>query len=392
MAERRRRGRWVLGLVCLGLVAGGVAITRMQKAKPHRAATTAAAVNEKTPLAQVAERIRTGDAQALAVLFERVMARPDGLARGLSETEARDWVAALGGMRTGYTRFSAYGRASIMTITGRILGKFAIEQAPASWIDALPPSHDLFTAGLSDSEMNVRLAALEQTKDVWAWLPGCSTYPAQDDALAAWKEAFLAPVVRRLAEPQPILRSAAITCLAALPIDSAAAPAVAYLNDPSVEVRAQVIMAFAGRPALLTEELLLRHVSDSDPRIPPLVERVLAGRGLSKELIGLGAMIMHPRPEVRESVIPMLVNRTDIDPVAWLVYLSRDPVESVRLKAAEALAGRAAVEARQRLAEMALSDPSATVKKAAGKLVVPGEETASLPPLPGSPSLTPKAN
>lgn len=392
MAERRRTGLWVLGLVFLALFATGVAMTRM-KLKPRRAAATSGAVvDAKTPLSKLAELIRTGDAKALAVLYERVMARPDGLARGLSLTEGRDWITALQALRTGYTKFSAYGRASIMTATGRILNKFSIEQAPACWVDTLPPSHDVLTAGLSDSEMNVRLAAMEQTRGVWAWLPGCSTYAAEDEALAAWKEAFLAPVVRRLAEPQPIMRAAAIACLGALPIDSAAAPAVAYIADPSVDVRAQVVNAFAGRPGLLTEEMLLQRISDPDPRIRPMVERVLAGRGLSKELIGLGALIMHPKAELRESVIPMLTNRTDIDPVAWLVRLSRDPEESVRKKAAEALSTRATPEARQRLAEMALSDPSPSVKKMAGKLVMPGEETASLPPLPGSPSLTPKAN
>jgi hypothetical protein len=42
---------------------------------------------------------------------------------------------------------------------------------------------------------------------------------------------------------------------------------------------------------------------------------------------------------------------------------------------------------------MALTDPSAAIREAAGKLVPPGPDvTVALPPLPGSPGLNPKAN
>jgi hypothetical protein len=52
-------------------------------------------------------------------------------------------------------------------------------------------------------------------------------------------------------------------------------------------------------------------------------------------------------------------------------------------------------ELRNRLREMAAKDTSAVVRAAASKLVAQlpqADTTAALPPLPGSPKLTPRAN
>jgi HEAT repeats len=105
-------------------------------------------------------------------------------------------------------------------------------------------------------------------------------------------------------------------------------------------------------------------------------------------------LIYSPRPEQRVSVIPLLRNRTDLDPVVWLIQLSRDPVEMVRMSSIEALATHKEPSVQRRLAEMARSDGSPAIREAASKVVPPadGETTAALPPLPGSSSLNPKAN
>jgi hypothetical protein len=103
-------------------------------------------------------------------------------------------------------------------------------------------------------------------------------------------------------------------------------------------------------------------------------------------------MIFHPKAEIRASVIPLLKERIDIDPIVWLLQLSRDSDESVRLGAIEALSTRPSPEVDQRLAEMAATDKSAAVRRAAGKLVPESHKTAALPPLPGSSALYPKAN
>jgi HEAT repeat protein len=76
-----------------------------------------------------------------------------------------------------------------------------------------------------------------------------------------------------------------------------------------------------------------------------------------------------------------------------LIQLSRDQNEMVRISAIEALGAYKTPSVQRRLAEMARSDSSDKVRQAAGKLVPTVDETtASLPPLPGSSSLNPKAN
>ena len=395
MSMRGRAGLAVLGIVGLGVAVAMVASMR-PAGKPSAPATaTAAAVDPTTPLAGLAGPLGRGEAQALAALYQRVHVRPEsGVLDGLDPAEAADWIAALGGLRAGYPHFSAYGRASAITATSRILEKFAVDPAPAEWSKVLAPAHDLLTAGLADAAPDVRLTTMAEVGRLWIWMPGRSLMAIEEALLADWKQSLHGPVVRRLGDPLPAQRAAAVACLGALPIDSAATPAVAYLADPSVEVRQQVIASFARRRGLLDDEALLRQYSARDPRIQPLLEQALKARGLTTEQIGLGALMVHSKPELRASVIPMLDREADVDPVVWLVRLSEDQVESVRIKAAEALARQDAPEARRRLDEMAIGDPSAEVKARVLKLLTQPllEETAALPPLPGSSSLLPKAN
>ena len=129
------------------------------------------------------------------------------------------------------------------------------------------------------------------------------------------------------------------------------------------------------------------------PIIREMASLILKTRGLTQEQISLGGLIYSPKPEQRVSVIPLLKNRTDIDPVIWLIQLSRDPVEMVRISAIEALAKHKSPTVQRRLAEMARTDGSEAVRQAAGKVVPSAHETtAALPPLPGSSSLNPRAN
>jgi HEAT repeat protein len=201
-------------------------------------------------------------------------------------------------------------------------------------------------------------------------------------------------VVRHLHDAEPEARIAAVTCLGELPIDTLAAPAVSCLDDPrSPAVRKQVLISFARRPALLSEDMVLGHVfDDADKALPEVAKFVLKTRGLNDEQIVLGSKIYDSRPEVRASVIGLLKNRTDIDPVIWLLRLSHDANETVRLGAIDALAARMSPEVAQRLLEMATTDQSAAVRASAGRFRPESEKTAALPPLPGSPSLNPKAN
>ena len=135
---------------------------------------------------------------------------------------------------------------------------------------------------------------------------------------------------------------------ALLPIDAAAAPAVAYLDDPAraPTVRQQVLVSFAGRPDLLTEDAILKRLYDPEPGVAEWPSWSSRRRGLTDEQIGLGRMIFHPKPELRASVIPLLRDRTDIDPVVWLLHSRATATSRSAPSAVEALAGRLSPEVR----------------------------------------------
>jgi HEAT repeat protein len=299
-------------------------------------------------------------------------------------------------LRTGFFKYSPQARATTAAVACNILDKFRLEPAPATWIEALKPVHDILTACLADSDGNVRFIALGETSRFWVWMPGRSLTPAEEDALGLWKEGLHKPVVRCLASKDIRTRIGAISCLGYLPIDSFAAPAVPYLEDnDSTDVRRQTLVSFAQRPALLPEDMLLRRLHDPDQSIRETASLVLKTRGLNQELISLGGLLVSPKAEQRASVITLIKNRTDIDPIVWLLQLSHDSDENVRIQAALALSAQKSqpIALRRRLAEMASSDSSVQVRQAASKLIPSAAETtASLPPLPGSSILNPKAN
>jgi len=352
-----------------------------------------AAIHEKSPLAVLSEALKGGDVHALAFIHKRVTPEPGVPRQAMGEKDGAEWVETLSGLRAGFPRLSASGRATAVTAACRILDKFAVEPAPAQWVEALRPVHDLLTASLGDSESLARCTALVEIGRLWVWIPGRSLTPFEEQTLAEWKGAIHVPVVRCLAARDPETRMAAVACLGSLPIDSAAVSAVVYVDDPVTEVRKQTLSSFSQRPLLLTDDMLFKRLHDEDPSIREIASLILKTRGLSQEQISLGGLMYSPKPEQRVSVIPLLKERTDLDPVIWLIQLSRDPVETVRMRSIEALATHKSPAVQRRLAEMARSDRSEAVRQAAAKIVPSmDEKTAALPPLPGSSSLNPKAN
>jgi hypothetical protein len=383
-----------MGTAAVGLVLGFAVWRGNSGRKLRPAAPASAAENVGTPLARINERIRRSIPEALSELQAFLAAREPS--KALSAGEAAEWIATLTSIRAGFLNFAPPARGSAGMLSTMVLNKFAVEPAPPSWLDALPLIHSVMSACMSDSEPVVRVVGLNEVAKLWAWIPGRSLTPYEEQALADWKRALYQPVVRCLAGRDAATRVAAVACLGALPFDEAAAPAVAYLEDQqSLDVRKQTLVSFAQRPALLTAEMLLKRVHDQDMAIRETALAVLKARGLTSEQIRLGSLIFHPQAELRLSVIPQLKERTDIDPVIWLLELSRDPVDAVRIGAIRALADQKdrPVSVNRRLAELATSDRSEDVRQAARQFVPSIDETtASLPPLPGSSALNPRAN
>jgi len=352
--------------------------------------------DERTPLSVLIPALRASDARALSALERRVLPKNNTPPQAIAEDESKEWLSVIAALRSGYPQFSGQGRSVALTVATKIFDRFALDPAPSNWPDVLQPLRELLVAGLIDPDVNARVTALTEIGRLWVWIPGKTPEPVTEEALVAWKAGLHGPVVRCLTHRVPTVRAAAVACLGYLPIDDAAAPAIPYLEDMSPGaglVRNQVLISFSRRRALLTEDAILKHLYDPEPGVPEMAEFVLKTRGLNHEQISLGRMIFHPKAELRASVIPLLNDRTDIDPVVWLIHLSRDSEESVRASAVQALASRPTPEVRQRLAEMAKSDKSPVVRQAASKFApTDSEKTAALPPLPGSPNLNPKAN
>ena len=391
MTGRRWTSVAIAGTLAVAVVGSGLAWLLRPSGKGEQSAQAPA----KSPMRTLAEGVRQGDSAALTALCQRVLAKVDQPQPAVGDEEGADLVEVMHGLRAGFAKFSPVGRASAVSAATHLLDRFRAEPAPAVWFESLQPVHDLVIASLVDSNVDVRASALNEVGSHWNWLPGRVMTPLEEETLADWKESFYEPAKRCLSDREPKSRAAAVVCLGALPIDEKAAPAVANAEYPdNGGVRYRTLMTFANRPSLLSVDTVLKRLHDTEPGIPELAELILKGRGLSKDQIFLGKQIFNPHPEIRASVIPLIRERTDIDPVVWLLQLSHDAADTVRGKAVEALVDRESPEVDKRLKEIASTDTSASVRAAAGKHVAKsvGETTAALPPLPGSPNLNPKAN
>jgi HEAT repeat protein len=387
----------------LAFTAAGAGLFLVSSARRPRKAATATAgaptasvlIDDASSQAVLDQGLRNSDPRAMAVLQQRLAAAQNGPRKPLTNAEGLERLETLSSLRAGYLAFAPMSRATASIVAASILDQFSVEPAPKQWLEALQPIHDVFSASLEDADGIVRNVALNEVRRFWVWMPGRSLTPIEEQALADWKEKLHRPVVRCLANPDSDTRVAAINTLGYLPVDVAAAPAVAYLADPSINVRRQVLLSFTGRPRLLTDDMLLKAVHDVDDGIREAAKTTLKVRGLSDELISLGSLMTSPKADQRASVIALVKDRTDIDPIVWLLQLSRDADESVRLHAVKALADSQpqTVAVKLRIVEMARTDGSQQVRDAAAKLLPSAEETtASLPPLPGSSMLNPKAN
>ncbi len=397
MPERRRAGRKVAGILVVGVLVMATVVAIRYGVWGRFGASggdaRAMALNENSPLADLNKALEDSKSRALAIIEGRAAPSAKVAQVAYTESEAAEWNETLVALRASYRKMEASARVTALTTACRIFDRFAVEPAPARWIAALKPLHDLLSASLEDADPRPRYAALQEIGKFWVWIPGRSLTPAEEQTLVDWKGGLYVPVVHCLASRDVPTRVATVTCLGMLPIDSAAGAAVPYLDDPDADVRRQTVSSFARRIYILTDDMLLKHLHDEDAVVRDMANLVLRTRGLSQELIGLGGLMFSPRADQRVSVISLLKGRTDIDVATWLIQLSRDPVENVRISALAALAQHKTPAAQKRLAEMARTDTSEAVRQAARKLA-PGmdETTASLPPLPGSPSLNPRAN
>lgn len=396
----RTRFRVILGVAALAVVVAGAGYARWRMAvrgvgKNPAAQAKSTPINRDSSLREIARALRDGDGMALAVLQSRLAPDEVTAPQALTESDAEAWVEVMRALPASFAKYSTYGQSSAVEVAHRILFRFTVEPAPRHWVDVLQPFQDTMSAAMASRDLGVRVLAIGQVGRVWTWSPGRTVeFEGEINALAEWKQAFYQKVNEGLRDPAGKIRAAAISSMGMMPIDAGAAPAAAYIADKDPTVRMQVLVSFATRPDLLSEETILPLLHDELEPMRALAEKVLRARGLSADQIGLCKLVSHPRAELRVSAIPMILKQRNIDPVVWLTKLTLDENEGVRSRALDALADQKSPEARRRVAEMAASDKSASIRKAAATKLsqTDAESTAALPPLPGSPSLNPRAN
>jgi hypothetical protein len=145
--------------------------------------------------------------------------------------------------------------------------------------------------------------------------------------------------------------------------------ALSLLRDPSAQVRQLAMLLVGPAPNVLGTDDLLHWLHDPDAEVRRLCEVALESRKVPKDHIRLGRTLTDPDHHVRLNVLDELHRTRDIDAGIWLRYLSHDPKESVRVAAVRAAVEQrfgTPVDLRDRLEQMAKSDPSQTVRQEAG--------------------------
>ena len=154
MPERRRTRRRVAGIFV-----GAVIITATVFGFNWGTSARAVMVREdrlrrlhqrEEPSGRSKQGSSGGDTRALAFIQERVYGQirhdPSGPRRSTSQGVGRD----LSCLRAAFPRFAAAARSTTIAVACRIFDRFAVEPAPAQWVDTLRPLHDLLSAALAD--------------------------------------------------------------------------------------------------------------------------------------------------------------------------------------------------------------------------------------------------
>jgi hypothetical protein len=144
--------------------------------------------------------------------------------------------------------------------------------------------------------------------------------------------------------------------------------ALPLLRDKSPEVRQLAMLLVGPAQNVLGTDDLLHWLHDDDAEVRRLCEAALGSRKVPRDHIRLGRTLTDPDHHVRLNVLDELHRARDIDAGIWLRYLSHDPVESVRVAAVRAAVEQrfgTPVDLRDRLEQMAKTDPSQTVRQEA---------------------------
>lgn len=190
----------------------------------------------------------------------------------------------------------------------------------------------------------------------------------ENSAAGQWQPQCRELAIKGLADASPTMRLAALGLILRDPLrkDTDLLTRVApFLRDPEPRVRRASIVALGTNSEVVREEHLLPLLHDDDDEVRRLCEVALRGRGLTDAHLHMARLISDPDPVSRMRVLPLLRGPADIDVDVWLRRLTLDVAPAVRAAAIRAASHDPSEDLRQRLGEMAQSDPSPTVREIA---------------------------
>ena len=132
------------------------------------------------------------------------------------------------------------------------------------------------------------------------------------------------------------------------------------LRDTDATVRRHALLAVGPEREAASDDQLLPLLHDDSQDVRQLCEKMLRSRGLTEEHVRLARLVSASDPSIRLQVLPLLRRNGDLDPEVWLRRLTFDNAAAVR--AAAARASGSVIGMRDRLREMAQTDPSETVR------------------------------
>ncbi len=115
-------------------------------------------------------------------------------------------------------------------------------------------------------------------------------------------------------------------------------------------------------------EVLMRWLHSADATVAARAEAALRRRGFTDVHVELARRLFDADPAVRVELARTLPKLTSVDPVPWLLWLSRDPRVEVRLAAIGLMATTADPALLARVRQMARDDSDASVQHVARKL------------------------
>jgi len=209
MPQRGGAGLWIRGGLAVVAAGAGLVLTAggCGSGDPKPVASSTKAYSDSSTIEELAAGLREGDARALEAAQKRMAGKADAPRTAVTEAEIGGFLDLISGIRAGFLKFPPAGRGAATVVAATTIERFGVDPAPARFMEALKPIHDVYNAALADADPDVRFVALGQTSKFWSWIPGRTLSEADEQAVAAWKENLHRPVVRCLASNDARTRS-----------------------------------------------------------------------------------------------------------------------------------------------------------------------------------------